>query len=124
MRMRYLGLVMGALACGLDAGAQVPPERLRVLCDKADPKNRCIPPRPDCVCLPDTLEIVLEGLDEAKLLEIDREVPLGNCSLTTYHDRDGTLELDSFGATEHLEARDVSRTHEQPHATATGQSDG
>jgi broad specificity phosphatase PhoE len=71
-----------------------------------------------------SFRLVIEGLDEAKLLEIDREVPLGNCSLTTYRDRDGTLELDSFGATDHLETRDVSKTHEQPHATATGKSDG
>ena len=71
-----------------------------------------------------SFRLVIEGLDEAKLLEIDREMPLGNCSLTTYRDRDGTLELDSFGAADHLEARDVSKTHEQPHAAATGEPDG
>ena len=71
-----------------------------------------------------SFRLVIEGLDEAKLLEIDREIPLGNCSLTTYRDRDGTLALDSFGAADHLEAREVSRTHEEPHAAATGESDG
>jgi broad specificity phosphatase PhoE len=71
-----------------------------------------------------SFRLVIEGLDEAKLLEIDREMPIGNCSLTTYRGRGGTLELDSFAATDHLESRDVSKTHEQPHAPPTGEPDG
>ena len=71
-----------------------------------------------------SFRLVIEGLDEAKLLEIDRDLPLGNCSLTTYRDRDGTLELESFGAADHLEAREVSTTHEQPHAPVTGERHG
>ena len=64
---------------------------------------------------------VLEGLDEAKLLEIDREVPLANCSLTTYRDREGALELVDFAATDHLQAAAAPETHEQPH---TGTREG
>ncbi len=59
--------------------------------------------------------LVLEGLDEQKLLEIDRDVPLANCSLTTYRDREGALELVSFAATDHLEAAAAPETHEEPH---------
>ncbi|MDC5697436.1 histidine phosphatase family protein [Intrasporangium calvum] len=68
-----------------------------------------------------SFRLVIEGLDEAKLLEIDREVPLANCSMTVYRDRDGTLELAAFAGTDHLEARAVSRTHEPPH---TSERDG
>jgi broad specificity phosphatase PhoE len=62
-----------------------------------------------------SFRLVLEGLDERTLLEIDREVPLANCSLTTYRDREGALELVSFAATDHLEAAAAPRTHEEPH---------
>lgn len=62
-----------------------------------------------------TFRLVLEGLDERQLLEIDRDVPLANCSLTTYRDREGALELVSFAATDHLDAFAVPRTHERPH---------
>lgn len=70
-----------------------------------------------------SFRLVIEGLDEVRLLEIDREVPLANCSLTTYRDRDGALELDSFAATEHLEAEAVSETHEPPHTAGQDGTD-
>src|SRR5690606_33087849 len=47
-----------------------------------------------------SFRLVLEGLDEAKLLEIDHQVPLANCSLTTYRGQDGVLELEAFASTE------------------------
>ncbi len=68
-----------------------------------------------------TFRLVLEGLDEQQLLEIDREVPLANCSLTTYRDREGALELVSFADTAHLEAAAAPETHERPH---TGSREG
>lgn len=68
-----------------------------------------------------SFRLVLEGLDEQQLLEIDREVPLANCSLTTYRDREGALELVSFAATDHLEAGAAPKTHEEPH---TGSREG
>jgi broad specificity phosphatase PhoE len=68
--------------------------------------------------------LVLEGLDEQQLLEIDREVPLANCSLTTYRDREGALELVSFAATDHLEAAAAPKTHEEPHTGSREQRDG
>lgn len=66
-----------------------------------------------------SFRLVLEGLNEEQLLEIDREVPLANCSLTTYRDREGALELVSFAATDHLE--EAATTHEEPH---TGSREG
>ncbi len=67
-----------------------------------------------------SFRLVLEGLDEGRLLEIDRDMPLANCSLTTYRQRYGALELDSFAVTNHLDEQNVSRTHEQPHAGRGG----
>jgi broad specificity phosphatase PhoE len=71
-----------------------------------------------------SFRLVIEGLDEGKLLEIDREVPLANCSLTTYRDRDGALELASFASTEHLEAESVAESHEEPHTANRDRVDG
>ena len=73
-----------------------------------------------------SFRLVLEGLDERRLLEVDRNEPLGNCSLTRYRRRDdGTLELVSFADTSHLEASDVAETHEdapEPDAAAPDSS--
>lgn len=71
-----------------------------------------------------SFRLVIEGLDEDRLLEIDRDVPLANCSLTTYSGRDGTLELVGFAVTDHLESEDVSRSHEQPRSGNGGGIDG
>jgi broad specificity phosphatase PhoE len=60
-----------------------------------------------------SFRLVLEGLDEQRLLELDREEPLGNCSLTRYRrGADGTLELVSFADTSHLADSQAVETHE------------
>ena len=43
-----------------------------------------------------TFRYVLEGLDEAHLLEIDRTTPIGNASVTRYRRRGDALELETF----------------------------
>lgn len=63
-----------------------------------------------------SFRLVLERMDEQRLLDIDRSATLANCSLTTYaKDEDGALCLTAFAATTHLEQLDAPRTHEQPH---------
>ena len=60
-----------------------------------------------------SFRLVLEGLDEAALLDVDRNEPLGNCSLTRYRRSDGgSLELATFADARHLEASEVEATHE------------
>ncbi len=61
-----------------------------------------------------SFRLVLEGLDEKRLLELDRDEPLGNCSLTRYRrGSEGALELVSFADTSHLEHSEADATHEQ-----------
>jgi len=55
---------------------------------------------------------VLEGLDEQRLLEIDRTSNLGNVSLTTYERRAGDLELTGFADTSIVDAADADVTRE------------
>jgi broad specificity phosphatase PhoE len=56
---------------------------------------------------------VLDGLSEDELMEIDRTSQIGNVSLTTYVRRDGgDLELDAFGDTGIVDARDAEATAE------------
>jgi broad specificity phosphatase PhoE len=57
---------------------------------------------------------VLEGLDEEQLMEIDRTASLGNVSLTTYARGEGGLELQAFGDTRIVDARDAEVTRERP----------
>ncbi|WP_330473703.1 histidine phosphatase family protein [Terrabacter sp. C0L_2] len=60
-----------------------------------------------------SFRLVLEGLDEQSLLDVDRNEPLGNCSLTRYRRRDGaSLELVSFADTRHLDVSAVESTRE------------
>jgi broad specificity phosphatase PhoE len=60
-----------------------------------------------------SFRLVLEGLDEQRLLELDRNEPLGNCSLTRYRrGDDGRFELVSFADTAHLAASEAEETHE------------
>ncbi|GAB3878639.1 histidine phosphatase family protein [Terrabacter terrigena] len=60
-----------------------------------------------------SFRLVVEGLDEKRLLELDRDEPLGNCSLTRYRrDAGGALELVSFADTSHLAASEADETHE------------
>ena len=67
-----------------------------------------------------SFRLVLEGLDEQRLLEIDRSLPLANCSVTRYRrGPDGSLHLDVFADTEHLDASSTQTTHERPHAATT-----
>lgn len=62
-----------------------------------------------------SFRLVLEGLDELRLLDVDRDEPLGNCSITRYVRREGgALELVSFADTTHLETSEVEETHEEP----------
>jgi broad specificity phosphatase PhoE len=62
-----------------------------------------------------SFRLVLEGLDERRLLDVERDEPLGNCSVTRYVRReDGALELVSFADTTHLETSEVEETHEEP----------
>jgi hypothetical protein len=40
-------------------------EKARILCNEADPKNKC--PGEDCLCAPDTLEVTFDGRSESVL---------------------------------------------------------
>lgn len=55
---------------------------------------------------------VLEGLTEQELLEIDREVDIGNVSLTTYDRSDGRLALSRFADASVVEEAEADVTHE------------
>ena len=56
---------------------------------------------------------VLDGLSEDQLMEIDRTSQIGNVSLSTYLRRNGgSLELDVFGDTSIVDARDAEVTAE------------
>jgi broad specificity phosphatase PhoE len=60
---------------------------------------------------------VLEQLSEQRLLEIDRDTPLPNCSLTTYRrDDDGLLRLVAFADTTAVEQAAPPVTREDRHA--------
>ena len=72
-----------------------------------------------------SFRLVLEGLDERRLLDVDRDEPLGNCSITRYVRREGgALELDCFADTTHLEASEVEETHEEPAEPDAGGAQG
>lgn len=60
---------------------------------------------------------VLEAMDEARVLDIDRTTPVANCSMTTY-DRgdDGALSLVRFADTTPVDESPAPTTHEDPHA--------
>ena len=55
---------------------------------------------------------VLEALSESELLEIDREVDIGNVSLTTYERTDEGLSLTRFADASHVEEAEADVTHE------------
>lgn len=60
---------------------------------------------------------VIEGLGEAQLLRIDKEAPLANCSLTRYAaNRDGVLELQSYGDELPVQKHGSDATHEPDRA--------
>ena len=62
-----------------------------------------------------SFRLVLERMDEQRLLEIDRSEALANCSLTRYtREPDGPLRLEAFGSTLHLDSLDAPTTREEP----------
>lgn len=64
-----------------------------------------------------SFRLVLEGLDEARLLELDRQVRIPNASVTTYHRAGRHLELASFADTTAVDRSRATLTREPP-ATA------
>jgi broad specificity phosphatase PhoE len=68
-----------------------------------------------------SFRLALEGLDEQRLLEVDRSEPLANCSVTRYGRVDGgPLRLEAFAETSHLEGTTAPTTHERTAADAPG----
>lgn len=59
---------------------------------------------------------VLEDLDEASVLELDRETPLPNVAMTVYRRSGDRMELEVFADTSAVEQHDAPVTHE-PGAT-------
>jgi broad specificity phosphatase PhoE len=57
---------------------------------------------------------VLEGIEEAALLDLDREVRIPNASVTTYCRRGPHLELEAFADTTAVDRLDVEVTREAP----------
>jgi broad specificity phosphatase PhoE len=57
---------------------------------------------------------VLEGIEEAALLDLDREVRIPNASVTTYCRRGHHLELETFADTTAVDRLDVEVTREAP----------
>ncbi|HEX8497591.1 MAG TPA: histidine phosphatase family protein [Actinomycetales bacterium] len=57
--------------------------------------------------------VVLEGLSESEVLDLDRSAPLANCSLSTYRrGASGALELVEAGSTEAVDASPAPVTRE------------
>ncbi|QGF24309.1 histidine phosphatase family protein [Raineyella fluvialis] len=68
-----------------------------------------------------SFRLVIEGLQEASLLEIDSTVPLPNCSLTTYvREEGGTLELESYADSGPIERSPATSTREPAAGMAPG----
>jgi broad specificity phosphatase PhoE len=61
---------------------------------------------------------VLEGLDERTLLELGRDQPLPNVSMTLYERKGDVMELRAFADTSAVDETDAEVTHEpeRPHA--------
>jgi broad specificity phosphatase PhoE len=57
---------------------------------------------------------VLEGIDEADLLDLDRSTPIPNASVTTFRRSGSMLELDGFADTAAVDRGDADVTHEDP----------
>lgn len=61
--------------------------------------------------------LVLEGMDEQSILKVDADDPLPNVSLTSYTKADdGSLELEAYARTTHVEASEAPVTRERPAA--------
>jgi broad specificity phosphatase PhoE len=66
-----------------------------------------------------SFRLVLDGLDEQQLLELDHTTPVANCSLTTYGRSDtGELTLASYDETAALDQAGAPITHEPDRAGA------
>lgn len=70
-----------------------------------------------------TFRYVLEGLDEAHLLEIDRKTQIGNASVTRYRRRGEALELEAFADDSAVKAGPAEKTEEPDRAGRGGQAD-
>ena len=68
-----------------------------------------------------TFRYVLEGLDEAHLLEIDRTTPIPNASVTRYRRRGDALELETFADDSAVRQGPAENTEEPQQA---GRADG
>jgi broad specificity phosphatase PhoE len=71
-----------------------------------------------------TFRYVLEGLDEAQLLEIDSTSRLGNASVTRYRRNGDTLELETFADDAHLTSGPAEKTDEPAQAEREGTEGG
>ena len=61
-----------------------------------------------------SFRLVLEGLSEAQILDLDTTTPLGNCSMTTYRrDDSGRLALVAAGDTTAVDGSTAPVPHEQ-----------
>lgn len=63
-----------------------------------------------------SFRLAVEGLEERELLSIDEEVPLPNCSLTTYRRSDDGLRLVSYADTVAVDRLAAPVTDEPEHA--------
>jgi broad specificity phosphatase PhoE len=63
-----------------------------------------------------SLRYVLDGLDEERLLAVEKDDPLGNASVTTYMRQGDGLVLESFGDTTAVDTYGADRTHEPSQA--------
>ena len=63
-----------------------------------------------------SLRYVLDGLDEARLLAVEKDDPLGNASMTTYTRQGDGLVLESFGDATAVDSYGADRTHEPSEA--------
>lgn len=61
-----------------------------------------------------TFRYVLEGIDEAEVLELDRTVRIPNASVTTYRRSGELLEPEAFADTAAVDRLDVETTREAP----------
>lgn len=59
-----------------------------------------------------SMRYVLEGLDEAELLDLDRELTIDNASVTTYERRAGDLQLTAFADDSAVRRADAAPTGE------------
>lgn len=60
---------------------------------------------------------VLDGMDEAQILELDRTVPVPNCSTTSYRrGPDGQPELEEYASAQAVEEAGAATTHEPEQA--------